>query len=82
MSFLEYYKKNLSEDVESVEQLYLSANLTEDTSGIEYWDRVTYSDGRQEYSQSVTEYDHNVSIPFDMPEEWLQFAVEDKVANI
>lgn len=72
MKILDYYKKYLSEDVESVDSLYVSMNLTDDTSGIEFWDRVVYRNGVEEYYPSITEYDHNLVYPFDMPKEWLK----------
>ena len=72
MKIIDYYKKYLSEDVEKVEFLYLSMNLTDDTSGIEFWDKITYVDGKEEYYPSITEYDHNLITPFDMPKEWLE----------
>lgn len=72
MKIIDYYKKYLSEDVEKVEFLYLSMNLTDDTSGIEFWDKITYVDGREEYYPSITEYDHNLTTPFDIPKEWLE----------
>lgn len=76
MSLLEYYKKYLSEDVVKVEPLYFDMNLTNDTSGIEFWDKVTYSNDVQEYYPSISEYDHNLSKPFDMPKKWLDVSVE------
>ena len=75
MTLLEYYKKYLNENIVKVEPLYFSMNLTNDTSGIEFWDRVVYEDGNTEYYPSVSEYDHNLTEPFNMPNEWLSIGV-------
>lgn len=74
MTLLEYYKKYLSEDIEKVEEVYCSMNLTDDTSGTEFYNRVTYSDGKQEYYFATFEYYHSVDRPIDFPKEWLEIA--------
>lgn len=75
MKLLDYYKKYLNEDIVKVEEIYCSMNLTDDTSGIEFFDRVTYRSGKQEYYISTFQYDHSLNNPVDFPEEWLEIAI-------
>ena len=74
MKLLDYYKNYLNKDIVKVEEIYCSMNLTDDTSGIEFFDRVTCSNGKQEYYIATFQYDHSLENPVDFPEEWLKVA--------
>ena len=74
MTVLEYYKKYLNEDVVNVEKIFCSMNLTDETFGNEFYDRVTYSNGAQEYYFSTFEYGHSLLSPEWFPDQWLGIA--------
>ena len=74
MKLLDYYKKYLSENVVKIEEVYCNMNLTEDTSGTEFFDRVTFDDGTQNYYLTTFEYGHSLGKPIDFPKEWLKIA--------
>lgn len=74
MKLLEYYQNYLSKDIVKVEELYCSPNLTEDTSGYQFFDRVTYNNGNQAYYNSVFDDVHQLLYAIDFPAKWLEFA--------
>ena len=81
MTILDYYKKYLNNDIVKVEELYCSPNLTEDTSGYQYFDRVIHSNGRQAYYNSVFDDVHQLLYAIDFPTEWLEFAEVRDISN-
>lgn len=80
MKVLDYYKNYLNEDVVKVETIYFSMNLTDDTSGTEFYDKVTHLNGNVDYYISTFIPGHSL-VSYEIPNEWFKYAVVSLCSN-